>query len=745
MKSRSFAQLFGVLVLAWVALNLPLLLGLRVLPGDAMAEFYPMVYFNVHSIRTGLAPWWNPLIFGGYPQIADPQAMLFSPLLMAWMLLRTDPGTTWFVWAALLHVLMGGGAFLALMRRFGSTDFGATLGAIVFMAGGVAASRIQYVPIVLAYSFLPVTLLALRWFFDRPAVWRGGIAGLAAGAILVEPVQLTYLIGLMLVPYTAWVVVARWPSWTPQLRYRVIGGAILGGGITIAMALPQLLLSYAFVAVSNRPQLPLETATSMSVDWRTFLTLFDPNALQSLRGKYTGAVDPIETFLYIGALPSLLFCIGLRKAWAVPVQRRHLLFFGVTSIAAIVYMVGGHTPIYGWLYHALPGIKQFRRPSDSAYLLNVALAAAVAFGASHVDLADRRRMTWLLAATTCWLLLASLAMRGTGEGWQAASIVAPIAAAAALWHARRSTNTRHVAIALLAVVVVDYRCFNLNGEFNQRGDAGKKFRENAAVTFLATRLRDIPPGELPPRIEATDLGAGWKNLVVLRDLPATHGYGPLRWVIFDRLYGAYSDGDGPRPTTVYNPDPSSAMNRMLGVAYVALPAGTSTLSWQHPPALPAARVYADDKTEIIRTTSTPGVVAPTEAIVLPLGSLPSPAAFASADFAHTVFLTPRDQADADLARKDAATCTGQLTIGASQATNVRTDIKTSGVASGWLVMSGQDFPGWVTRIDGQEVPHHRANGLVRAVCIPAGEHTVTFTYQPWRMVSDVLSRPAAWR
>lgn len=735
MPSRSFARLVGVLVLAWAALNLPLLLGLRVLPGDAMNEFYPMVYFNVHSLRTGLAPWWNPLIFGGYPQIADPQAMLFSPLLMAWMLLRTDPGMTWFVWATLLHVLMGGIAFLALMRRLKATDFGALLGAIVFMAGGVAASRIQYVPIVLAYSFLPVTLLALRWFFDGPTLRRGAIVGLAVGAMLVEPVQLTYLIGLMLVPYALCVATGRWSSWTPRLRRTVIGGGAVASLIALGMALPQLLLSYAFVTVSNRPALPLEAATSMSVDWRALLTLIDPNALQSLRGRYTGAVDPIETFLYIGALPSLLLIVGLKKAWAVPVQRRHLMFLGVTAVAAILYMLGGHTPVYGWLYHALPGIKQFRRPSDSAYLLVVALATAVAFGASQIDLSDRRRWTGILAATTVWLLLASVGMRGTGEGWQAASIVAPIAAAAVFWYARRSRDAGRLALVLVLLVVVDYRCFNLNGEFNQRGDSGKKFRENPAATFIASRIRETPPGQLPPRIEALDLGAGWKNLVVLRDLPAIHGYGPLRWVLFDRWYGPYSDGDGPRPTTSYNPDPSSALNRLLGVAYIAEPAGTSS----------AAKIYADDKTEIIQQTALPRVLTPSKAVALLVGAVPSAVDFASTDFASTLIFTPRDQADADLLIHDMSVCTGKLEVRSSQETNVQTDIRTSSTASGWLVLSEQDFPGWVTRVDGQEVPHHRADGIVSAVCVPAGDHTVSFTYQPWRMVSEVMNRPSAWQ
>lgn len=56
---------FCALTLVWSLPNLPLLLGIRVLPWDAMDEFYPTVYFDAHSLRMGLASWWNPYIYSG--------------------------------------------------------------------------------------------------------------------------------------------------------------------------------------------------------------------------------------------------------------------------------------------------------------------------------------------------------------------------------------------------------------------------------------------------------------------------------------------------------------------------------------------------------------------------------------------------------------------------------------------------------------------------------------------------------
>jgi hypothetical protein len=49
---------------------------------------------------------------------------------------------------------------------------------------------------------------------------------------------------------------------------------------------------------------------------------------------------------------------------------------------------------------------------------------------------------------------------------------------------------------------------------------------------------------------------------------------------------------------------------------------------------------------------------------------------------------------------------------------------------GFLVLSDQYYPGWTAHIDGVEAPVYRANGVFRAVYLPAGGHLIQFDYQP---------------
>jgi hypothetical protein len=49
---------------------------------------------------------------------------------------------------------------------------------------------------------------------------------------------------------------------------------------------------------------------------------------------------------------------------------------------------------------------------------------------------------------------------------------------------------------------------------------------------------------------------------------------------------------------------------------------------------------------------------------------------------------------------------------------------------GFLVVADTHYPGWIAFLDGSPVPLCRANGLMRAVPVPAGEHTVIFRYAP---------------
>jgi hypothetical protein len=49
---------------------------------------------------------------------------------------------------------------------------------------------------------------------------------------------------------------------------------------------------------------------------------------------------------------------------------------------------------------------------------------------------------------------------------------------------------------------------------------------------------------------------------------------------------------------------------------------------------------------------------------------------------------------------------------------------------GWLVLTDTYFPGWRSSVNGREATIAPANYAFRAVPIPAGDSTITFTYDP---------------
>lgn len=728
----------ALVALIWALLNLPLLLGFRVLPGDAMDDFYAMVYFNVHSIHQGLAPWWNPYIFSGYPQIADPQAMLFSPLFMAWMLLNASPGVTWFVWGELLHLLMGGIAMQLFLSRTHQDRglFGSLLGAAVFMAGGVVAGRLQHVPIICAYAYVPLILLTLHRFIESPSLKRGALVGVFCGAMLTMPSQVAFLFALLVATYGGALVWVQLPYMGHAQRLKCVFGLSLCGTIAVAIALPQAVFTWAFLMVSNRPTQALaeSQALNTSLDFRALWTLLNPNALQALRGTYTGPASPNEGFLYIGAVPVLVL-IGLGRAWRFKPERWKLFFFSIASIVAVLYMCGPQTPLYAWAYRWVPGISEFRRPSDAAFILNFGLAYIVGISAMYVDFSNRPVKVGLALAATAWLVISSLQMRGHSASWQVASIAAALAAAISLWRLAPARSTASVVLWLLAVTVADYRSFNLNGEFNHWHDNAKRFLKEPASHALAGLIqsRALIGEGLPPRFESVDAGIVWKNNNVLLDLPATQGYGPLKLALYDRFYGAYADGNGPRPISAYNLSPGSKINQLLGVQFLVATKDWVDVSGGDTLAFGGAKINIYAVAQFY-----PRVLTPASADILPVDQVPSPEAMAQTNFMLSTVITPRSAADAVAAKAVALECTGAAKVNDASQTNVSVSLRIIAPTRAWIVLSNVDAPGWRADADGKPLQIFRANGMFQAVCTPAGDTRVKFTFHPFQMVRDVV-------
>src|SRR5436853_7356962 len=101
--------IFGVafLVPAW-----PWLTGTVTVPYDAKSTFLPPVEFMARVFATGESPFWTPNVFAGWPNVADPQSMLASPLHVLLALISAAPGFQAIDGVTFAYLFIGGLAII---------------------------------------------------------------------------------------------------------------------------------------------------------------------------------------------------------------------------------------------------------------------------------------------------------------------------------------------------------------------------------------------------------------------------------------------------------------------------------------------------------------------------------------------------------------------------------------------------------------------------------------------------------
>src|SRR5882757_3777640 len=173
-----FALLF--LVPAW-----PWLSGAVTIPYDAKSTFYPTVEFMARAFASGQSPFWTPNVYAGWPNIADPQSMLLSPLHVLLALASAAPGFRANDAVTFAYLFIGGLGIILYFRDRGWHAAGALVAALAFAFGGAASARLQHTGQVISLAWLPVAFFLLSRALDRSS-WRwGAVAGVAAALIVL--------------------------------------------------------------------------------------------------------------------------------------------------------------------------------------------------------------------------------------------------------------------------------------------------------------------------------------------------------------------------------------------------------------------------------------------------------------------------------------------------------------------------------------------------------------------------------
>jgi Dolichyl-phosphate-mannose-protein mannosyltransferase len=729
--------------LAFFTLAWPWISGAVTIPWDAKAQSQPSLQFLARSLANGESPLWTPNVFLGWPQIADPQSLLFSPLhvVLAWInpnlgFRETDAAT----FAALFF---GGLGVILFFHDRGWRSAGALVASLAFAFGGVAASRLQHTNEIFSLAYFPLGL----WLLCRAlngSSWRdGAAAGLVIGLMAADRDQVAmlslYVICSLVIVHHVGDVRRLRASAKPLLGFLVAASIV---------AIGPVLLTALLAAASNRPAIVYDMAGTGSLHPALLLTLAVPDLFAASTTSYwgppSGAWEHTGLIfaqnmgqLYDGALP-LVALIGLGlihgKLWS-----REIRFFSVSLSVVMLYALGWYTPAFHLIFDAIPGVALWRRPADAAFLIG-ALVSIVGGYLVHRCLTDpiirmTARHILTAALVSAAILICAILVSIFHSKFEQAilplciGVIAPALATGILVLARRLRRYPLVpAVFLTSFMTVDL-VWN-NGPSPSTGvaasvyDAMQADTSNDTIRLLKTRLAASAAPDRRDRVELIGLGYHWPNIGLIHDFDHVFGQNPLRLKEFSEATGV---GDtvaaaDQRPFSALYPSYRSTFADLLGVRYIATGVPIESIDRSLKPGDLVFIARTNEGYVYENPRALPRVMVVPNWQLAEFGSVVQNG-WPSVDPRRTVLLERPPANVSDTSPRDPDGVAKIVSYG-----HTRVIVDVTAPTGGFLVLNDIWHPWWRAHVDATDVPILKANVLLRAVQLSPGHHVVEFEF-----------------
>ena len=342
---------------------------------DLTTFFYPFRFLWVETVQQGQFPFWNPYIKCGVPLFATIQPGVLYPLSLPYLFLPFDLA---FNWTIVFHFFMAGVFTYSLMREFGASIQGALATAFAFLFSGYLISVHNVLNTLLSVSWYPLVILC-GCRMIRTGLFRWALAvGVSlccmflGGGMEIVLLTLASLLFLCLYPKILPLKEAKdIPNLQRRLVYLVLV-LLMFFGLSMVQLLPFLELygqSHRYGGVS------LQEATLWSLaprDLFHFLlpAVYGPTATPDLYWKLQNYLKT----LYVG--PIVLCLAGF---YFLRQGKQGLVLLAAMGLA-LVFALGGHTPLYPLFHKYFPLFSTLRYPVKFLFLFVFFLCVTAGLG-----------------------------------------------------------------------------------------------------------------------------------------------------------------------------------------------------------------------------------------------------------------------------------------------------------------------------------------------------------------------------
>jgi hypothetical protein len=715
---------FGLLLALLVFASFPqVILGLQTFVARDYGFFaYPLAHFQKDCFWHGQIPLWDPYNNCGIPFLAQWNTMPLYPPSLIYLLLPLTWSLSFF---CLLHLWFGGFGMYWLARKWTGNNFSGAFAGTAFAFSGMTLNLLMWPSHMATWGWMPWVVLAVE------SAWREGGRKMFIAAICAA---LQMLAGGPEIIFFTWLVLLV--LWMQQIiknefpRNKFWQFSVLVFLVT-AMCAIQLFPFLDLVANSQRQSGYADLRWSMpGHGWVNYLL---PMAF--------GHAQTEGIFFQDGQYWTSSYYLGLGTLWlallAVWKSRdRRVWLLTALAVFAVVFALGGNTPVFPALRKALPQLGFVTYPVKYLLLVTFIAPLLAAFALARLQQQNIQKQTVALGSVLFLLL-------GVIIFWACRSLASPndvhalllngfsravclIITGAMLFFLVTKSESKFFSVAPLILVAIAWldvlthepaqnptvppNIYQLNLAREQLamnpqpelGGSRAMVSPKAFMDFIQLALRDPKNNFLTKRLGYC------ANCNLLDATPKVDGFFSLTPRVnndfISDIYGTTND--------------SPHLEDFMGVSQITAP--DQIYKWQARnkflPLVTAGQkpIFLDEigTLQIVESKDFDG----SKMVFLPLEAKP--------------LVTVTNQTDAHVISFKFGTQSVEIEAEAS--------------APSLVVVAQTFYHNWVASVDGQKTPVLRANYGFQAIQIPQGKHLVRLVYQDHAFELGAMFSIVAW-